>query len=345
MNLKDFDYELPSEAIARYPAGRREDARLLILPREAGHARHRFIRDLPNVLQAGDLLVVNDTKVRPWRLFGMRPSGGKVEVLLVKDEGGGAFQAMVTANRPLPEGEKIQFPAGRDAALGPPGNFRRLQFSDPVDLPSWLEGAGEMPIPPYLRRRAEPLDRDRYQTVFARSPGAVAAPTAGLHLTGELIQNLKTKGIDLVSLTLHVGPGTFQPVKSERIEDHDMDPESYILPAETAARIEETRRGGGRIVAVGTTVVRVLETAALESEEKGEKNLIRESAGETRLFIRPGHTFRSVDALLTNFHLPRSTLLMLVATFSQKDRILGAYRQAREAGYRFYSYGDAMLLE
>ncbi len=345
MNLSDFDYELPPEAIAKYPAERREDARLLILPRSSGPAEHRTIRDLPGILRAGDLLVVNDTKVQPWRFFGRRPSGGKVEILLVRDEGGGAFQAMVTANRPLPEGETILFPEGRQAALGPVGTLRRLHFSEPAGLSSWLEEAGEIPIPPYLSRRAEPLDRDRYQTVFAASPGAVAAPTAGLHLTGELIENLKVKGIETVALTLHVGPGTFRPVKSERIEDHDMDAEAYALSAKAAGRIGQARRSGGRIVAVGTTVVRVLETIALESESKGEKNLIRESAGETRLFIRPGHTFRSVDAMLTNFHLPRSTLLMLVAAFSGRDRILKAYREAQAAGYRFYSYGDAMLLE
>jgi len=345
MNLKDFDYELPPKAIAKYPADRREDARLLILPRASGSVSHRTIRELPDILRAGDLLVVNDTKVQPWRLFGNRPSGGKIEILLIRDEGEGAFQAMVSANRPLPEGETIQFPGGRFAALGPAGNLRRLQFSDPTSLPAWLEETGEMPIPPYLHRRAEPLDRERYQTIFANSPGAVAAPTAGLHLTDELIEKMKAKGIDIVSLTLHVGPGTFRPVKSDNIENHDMDAEAYILTAGTAERIENTRRRGSRIIAVGTTVVRVLETIAQETRIKGGGNLIQESAGETRLFLRPGHTFRAVDALLTNFHLPRSTLLMLVAAFSDKDRILNTYREAQESGYRFYSYGDAMLIE
>jgi S-adenosylmethionine:tRNA ribosyltransferase-isomerase len=202
-----------------------------------------------------------------------------------------------------------------------------------------------MPIPPYLDRRAEPIDRERYQTVYACAPGAVAAPTAGLHLTEPLIQQMKERGTDLVSLTLHVGPGTFRPVKSERIADHHMDEEAYDISAETAERIEETRHQGGRIVAVGTTVVRVLESVAQKSEESGEKDLIRKSTGTTRLFIRPGHRFRSVDVLLTNFHLPRSTLLMLVAAFSERDRVLGVYREAQMAGYRFYSYGDAMLIQ
>ncbi len=345
MDIRDFRYDLPPGAIARYPTEKREDARLMILPRAGGSLRHRAIRDLPDILGRGDLLVVNDTRVVPWRLIGHREAGGKVEVLLIRREAEGVYRAMVSANRPLPEGERLRFKGGREAELGPPGAERLFRFLEPEGVSAWIEKSGELPIPPYLERRAEPVDSERYQTVFAAKPGAIAAPTAGLHFTDELIGKIESKGAGLVSLTLHVGPGTFRPVKTDRIEDHEMDPEAYILPAETAERIEEARRAGGRIVAVGTTVVRVLEAVAMASREKSGGKLIRESAGETRLYIRPGHEFRAVDALLTNFHLPGSTLLILVAAFAGRERILEAYEAAREAGYRFYSYGDAMLIE
>ena len=349
MDIRDFLYDLPPGAVARYPAEKREDARLMILPRAGGSLRHRVIRDLPDILGRGDLLVVNDTRVVPWRLIGHREAGGKVEVLLIRREAEGVYRAMVSANRPLPEGERLRFKGGREAALGPPGADRVIRFLEPDGVSGWIEESGEIPIPPYLERRAEPVDSERYQTVFAAKPGAIAAPTAGLHFTDDLIGKIESKGAGLVSLTLHVGPGTFRPVKTDRIENHEMDSEAYILPGETAERIEEVRRAGGRIVAVGTTVVRVLEAVAMECREKsGEKSgekLIRESAGETRLYIRPGHEFRAVDALLTNFHLPGSTLLILVAAFAGRERILEAYEAAREAGYRFYSYGDAMLIE
>lgn len=338
MNLKDFDYNLPPGAIARYPAERREDSRLLALPLAGGPFRHLGIRDLPGELRAGDLLVLNDTRVVPWRLFGRRPSGGKVEILLVRQEVEGTYRAMVSANRPLPEGERILLAGGREATLGPPGAERSLRFSNPDTLTSWIEREGELPIPPYLNRRAEPLDRERYQTLFARAPGAIAAPTAGLHFGERLIEELEAAGVGMAFVTLHVGPGTFRPVKTDDIENHEMDSESYILPEETAERIEAARKNGGRIVAVGTTVVRVLETAAKESSP------LRAAAGDTRLFIRPGHTFRAIDGLLTNFHLPRSTLLMLVAAFAGRDRILEAYGEACDKNYRFYSYGDAMLI-
>ncbi len=344
LRLSDFGYELPEEAIARYPAPRREDARLLVVPKAGGPLAHRFVRDLPGLLRHGDLLVVNDARVEPWRLLGRRASGGKVEVLLLEEEGEGVFRAMASANRSLREGEKILFAGGREATLGPPGRERRLSFSDPRGLAAWIEEAGEMPIPPYLGRRAEPLDRERYQTVYARASGAAAAPTAGLHLSAELLGALEAAGVGRASLTLRVGPGTFRPVKTERIEDHEIEPEAYLLPPETARRIEETRRRGGRIVAVGSTVVRTLEWAALEAEREGRGDLLLAGPGRARLFIRPGHRFRATDALLTNFHLPRSTLLMLVCAFAGQERVLAAYEEARRAGYRFFSYGDAMLI-
>jgi S-adenosylmethionine:tRNA ribosyltransferase-isomerase len=344
MDIQDFRYDLPPGAIARYPAEKREDARLMILPRAGGALRHSAIRELPDVLGPGDLLIVNDTRVVPWRLIGQRPTGGKVEVLLIRREAEGLYRAMVSANHPLPEGERVRFKGGREAELGPPGAERLIRFLEAEGVSGWIEKSGELPIPPYLERRAEPVDTERYQTVFAAKPGAIAAPTAGLHFTDELIKKIESRGAGFASLTLHVGPGTFRPVKTNLIENHEMDSETYFFPAETAGRIEGTRRAGGRIVAVGTTVVRVLETAARESEENGWEEVVRASAGETRLFIRPGHEFRAVDALLTNFHLPGSTLLILVAAFAGRERILEAYEAAREAGYRFYSYGDAMLI-
>ncbi|MDP6364706.1 MAG: tRNA preQ1(34) S-adenosylmethionine ribosyltransferase-isomerase QueA [Nitrospinota bacterium] len=342
MNLKDFLYELPREAIARYPAEQREDSRLMVVPRRGGPHRHSAIRQLPDELRSGDLLVVNDTRVLPWRLFGNRLSGGKVEILLVREEAEGLYRAMVSANRPLPEGEQIRFWGGLEATLGPPGHERALHFSDAANLSEWLEKEGELPIPPYLNRREESVDRERYQTVFARNPGAIAAPTAGLHFSAALNRELESIGVGFASLTLHVGPGTFRPVKSERIEKHEMDSEAYFLSAKAASKIEKTRRAGGRVIAVGTTVVRVLETVAKERE--GDETWAGEATGETRLFILPGHSFRLVDGLLTNFHLPGSTLLMLVAAFAGRERILEAYRLARDASYRFYSYGDAMLI-
>ena len=343
MNLKDFDYNLPPGAIAKYPAEQREDSRLLALPLAGGPLRHLGMRDLPGELRVGDLLVLNDTRVVPWRLFARRDSGGpvpggKVEILLVHQEGEGIYRAMVSANRPLPEGERILLAGGREATLGPPGIEREIRFSNPDTLADWIEREGELPIPPYLNRRAEPLDRERYQTLFARAPGAIAAPTAGLHFGKPLIEALEAAGICMAFVTLHVGPGTFRPVKTDKVENHEMDSESYILPEETVARIEEAQKNGGRIIAVGTTVVRVLETAA------GEASPLRAAAGDTRLFIRPGHSFRVIDGLLTNFHLPRSTLLMLVAALAGRDRILEAYKEACDKNYRFYSYGDAMLL-
>ncbi|MDA1000400.1 MAG: tRNA preQ1(34) S-adenosylmethionine ribosyltransferase-isomerase QueA [bacterium] len=345
MKLSEFDYELPKSAIARYPAARREDARLLVLPRGGGEMAHARIRDLGAYLRAGDLLVVNDTKVRPWRMFGKRPTGGKVEALFLRPgDVSGTLIAMVSANRPLKAGERILFPGGMEGTLGPPGEERAISFpgQSHAALFEWLDASGEVPLPPYLERRPEPLDAKRYQTVYARSPGAIAAPTAGLHLTHDLLKKLEAAGIRWASLTLHVGPGTFRPVKSEQIEDHKMDAECYEIPPETAEVIEGARRSGGRIIAVGTTVVRALESAAMAAE--GGENLLSAGPAESRLFIRPGHDFRVIDGLLTNFHLPRSTLLMLVAAFAGKERILGAYGLAREKGYRFYSYGDAMLL-
>ena len=343
MKLDDFDYRLPRNCIARYPPPNREDARLLHLPREGDALAHRKIGDLPRHLRPGDLVVLNDTKVNPWRIHGRRNSGGAVEVLLLKQLSPGKFRAMARANRPLPEGETIVFDESHQAVLGPPGRERELEFTAAAGLAEWLESFGEMPIPPYLGRSAEAVDRERYQTVFASNPGAVAAPTAGLHLSETTLQDISAAGARIARLTLHVGAGTFRPVQAENIEEHGMDAERYILNEEVVASVHDTKAGGGRILAVGTTVVRALESAHMEATARGQA--LQSGEFRTRLFIRPGFRFQVVDMMLTNFHLPRSTLLMLVAAFAGRERILSAYAQAIEAGYRFYSYGDAMLID
>ena len=343
MKLDDFDYHLPQNLIARYPPPHREDARMLRLPREDEEIAHRRITDLPRCLRPGDLVVINDTKVNPWRIHGRRESGGRVEVLLLKQLSPGKFRAMARANRPLPEGERIVFDDAHHGTLGPQGLERELVFSDSDGLAEWLESFGEMPIPPYLGRSAEALDKERYQTVFARNPGAVAAPTAGLHLSEQMLEDISAAGARIARLTLHVGAGTFRPVQTENVEEHEMDAESYILTEEAISSIHETKSGGGRILAVGTTVVRALESAYIEAASRGRT--IRAGEFSTRLFIRPGFRFHVVDMMLTNFHLPRSTLLMLVAAFAGREKILSAYAEAIEEGYRFYSYGDAMLMD
>jgi S-adenosylmethionine:tRNA ribosyltransferase-isomerase len=348
VRLAELDYDLPPERIAQEPSARREDARLLVLDRATGARAHRTIADLPDLLAPGDLLVVNDTRVRPARLRARRATGGAVEILLLEPapaRGSESWLALVAANRPLRAGETL--------ALGGGEGVRLLERTP--DGPWVVEAAGcsvldlmarhgEMPLPPYIRREdADPrsaLDRERYQTVFAREEGAVAAPTAGLHLTEPLLAAVRARGIGTASVTLHVGPGTFLPVTAERLADHRMHPEPYAVSATTADAVARTRAAGGRVVAVGTTTVRTLEAAALASPD----GLPRAGAGTTDLFVLPGFRFRAVDALLTNFHLPRSTLLALVAAFAGLDTVLAAYREAVARGYRFFSYGDAMLL-
>ena len=342
MKPGDFDYHLPRNLIARYPPPNREDARLLHLPRGNEAIAHLKVTDLPRHLRPGDLLVINDTKVNPWRIHGRRESGGRVEVLLLKQLSPGKFRAMARANRPLSEGETIVFDEAHRATLGPQGLERELEFSSPDGLAEWLESFGEMPIPPYLGRNAEAVDKERYQTVFARNPGAVAAPTAGLHLSEKILEEVSAAGACIARLTLHVGAGTFRPVQTESVEEHEMDAETYILTEEAVTSIQDAKAGGGRILAVGTTVVRALESAYIEAT--AHRRTLRAGEFSTRLFIRPGFRFQAVDMMLTNFHLPRSTLLMLVSAFAGRERILSAYAQAIDEGYRFYSYGDAMLL-
>ncbi len=348
MNVADFDFDLPAERIAQRPAARRDQSRMLVLDRGTGALRHRRFSDLLELLHPGDLLVLNDTRVLPARLVGHKPSGGRVELLLVEpvEPGapGGEWRCLLKASRKPAPGSSIEFGQGLTARVleRDPLGWRVQWVAAEGRVEQRLEELGRPPLPPYIRRDAErldPSDRERYQTVFARRPGAVAAPTAGLHFTEELLRRLEAAGISQTYLTLHVGPGTFQPVTAEQVEDHRIHSEWFELPASAAAAIEAARRRSGRVIAVGTTVVRTLEARA--------RGRGRVAAGSDRcsLFIYPGFRFRVIDALITNFHLPRSTLLMLVSAFAGRDRVLAAYRRAVEEGYRFYSYGDAMLIE
>jgi S-adenosylmethionine:tRNA ribosyltransferase-isomerase len=331
---RDFDYDLPEESIAQEPAPRGE-SRLLVLDAE-GPDRHRRVRDLPRLLRAGDLLILNDTRVIPARLFGEREGGGggRMEVLLIEKTGEMEWEALVRPGRRARPGTVLRFEELTAEVTNKTEDGRyRLRFSEPVE--PHLDRLGHVPLPPYIRRPDRESDRERYQTVYARNPGAVAAPTAGLHFTEAILEETAAAGIGVARVTLHVGIGTFKPVSAERVEDHRMERERYEVSEETAEAIRRTRQSGGRIVAVGTTVVRTLESAALAAPA-GHR-------GSTELFITPGFRFRVVDVLLTNFHLPRSTLLMLVSAFAGRERVLAAYEEAVRAGYRFYSYGDAML--
>jgi S-adenosylmethionine:tRNA ribosyltransferase-isomerase len=338
VRLTDYDYPLPEGSIAQHPLPRGE-SRLLALDRE-GRERHRRVRDLPALLHPGDLLVVNDTRVIPARLFARRAGGGRrVELLLVERASACEWEALAGPGKRARPGTVLELAPGLTAEVigTAPTGRRRLRFSEPIE--PHLERLGHVPLPPYIRRPDEPADRERYQTVYARRPGAVAAPTAGLHLSEELLAALAAAGIERAAVTLHVGPGTFKPVTAERVAEHRMESERYEIDAAAAAAIRAARARGGRVVAVGTTVVRALESAAARSAEPAP------GCGATDLFITPGFRFRAVDVLLTNFHLPRSTLLLLVAAFAGRERVLAAYAEAVAAGYRFYSYGDAMLAE
>ena len=363
MDVALFDYELPAERISQAPARRRDASRLLVLERDGGRVEHRRFAEIAALLEAGDLLVINDARVTPARLHGSKGTGGRVELLVMRPAGPPSpsgdeelWLCLVRASRRPAPGAWIDLPAGLQAAIVEERGdgeavlrFRTRSGSVPEKtvgtgsrVVAILETHGEVPLQPYIRREQDDpraaTDRRRYQTIFARVPGAVAAPTAGLHFTPEVFHDLEARGIARAVLTLLVGPGTFRPVTAERVEDHRLAPERFVLPPATAGAIRQTRLRGGRVVACGTTVVRVLESRA------GDDGLVEPGAGECDLFIRSGHRFRTVDALLTNFHLPRSTLLMLVCAFAGRDAVLAAYREAVERRYRFYSYGDAMLI-
>jgi S-adenosylmethionine:tRNA ribosyltransferase-isomerase len=342
MRLDDFAFDLPRERVALHPCEPREAARLLLIP-ASGRLADRHVKDLPMLLRPGDLLVCNDTKVIPARLVGHRGQA-EVEITLCRDLGGGVWRALAKGARRLRAGDRVVFAQdfAADIAEKHPEGDVTLRFDcDGAPFDASLARYGTMPLPPYLKRRGsgDPRDRADYQTMFARAEGAVAAPTAGLHFTPALIDALTQRDIGWTTVTLHVGPGTFLPVRATDPRDHRMHAEWGVLPRETAQRISAVRRAGGRIVAVGTTSLRLLESAAAAGGE------VRPFAGETSLFILPGYKFRAVDLLLTNFHLPRSTLFMLVAALAGLDRIKSAYAHAVAAKYRFFSYGDACLIE
>src|SRR6516162_8612235 len=342
MRLEDFDFDLPRRLTADHPCEPRDAARLLVIPASGG-LQDRRIADLPALLRPGDLLVFNDTKVIPTRLLGHR-GAATIEVTLYRDLGGGEWRAFAKGARRLRVGDRIAFAQDffADVAEKHPEGDVILHFDlEGEAFREALAHYGAMPLPPYIKRPpgGDPRDHADYQTIFAHAEGAVAAPTAALHFTPALLDALAERGIGWTMLTLHVGPGTFLPVKSADPRDHKMHAEWGMLRAATAERIAATRHAGGRIVAVGTTSLRLLESAAAENGE------VRPFAGETRLFILPGYRFRAIDLLLTNFHLPRSTLLMLVAALAGHERIKAAYAHAVAAGYRFFSYGDACLIE
>lgn len=341
MLTSDFDYDLPAASIAQEPAPRGE-SRLLVLDRPAPE-RHARVRDLPRLLRPGDLLVLNDTRVIPARLYGRSAGGGRMEILLIERVAEREWEALVKPGKRARPGAAIEIAEGLAAEVvdkREEGSAHRylLRFSEPIE--PHLERLGHIPLPPYIHRPDTPEDRERYQTVYASRPGAVAAPTAGLHFSEELLREIAAAGIETARVTLHVGIGTFKPVAAERTEEHRMDRERYEIGEEAAEAVRHARESGRRIVAVGTTVVRTLEGAALVGGGQ-----VRAGSGATDLFITPGFRFQVVDVLLTNFHLPRSTLLMLVSAFAGRERVLAFYEEAIREGYRFYSYGDAMLAE
>jgi len=334
----DFSYELPPELIAQEPLPDRSASRLLVLDAAAEAVADRQFRELPELLEPGDLLVFNDTRVLPARLFGVKDSGGAVEILVERLLGSHAAKAQVRASKSLQSGRSITLEDGTQVRIaGREGEFYRLEFAGTEPLEKLLLRLGHMPLPPYIRRPDTGEDQSRYQTVFARTPGAVAAPTAGLHFDEDLLLQLQARGVEFGHVTLHVGAATFQPVRVDDVTHHVMHSEWLNVGAELVERVRRTRARGGRVVAVGTTVVRALETAS-------GSGVLEPFAGETRIFIFPGRPVLSVDALITNFHLPESTLLMLVAAFAGRERVMAAYRHAVAQRYRFFSYGDAMLI-
>ncbi len=337
MHISDFDYDLPPDLVARYPLAERTASRLLCLDRGVGTVTHRNFTDLPDLLRRGDLLVFNDTRVIPARLRGRKESGGRIEVLIERVTGPRRALAQVRASKSPGAGVALCLgESGRRArVIGREGEFFDLEFEDTLD--SVLETEGEMPLPPYIERAAEEIDAERYQTVYAGRSGAVAAPTAGLHFDTDLLAELARRGVDSARVTLHVGAGTFQPVRAEQVEEHRMHAEYMEVGAETCEAVATARARGGRVIAVGTTSVRALETAAAGGSPEPFR-------GDTRAFIYPGYRFRCVDGLITNFHLPRSTLLMLVCAFAGRGHVLDAYAAAVRERYRFFSYGDAMFI-
>jgi S-adenosylmethionine:tRNA ribosyltransferase-isomerase len=340
MRLSDFDYELPAELIAQHPAERRDASRVLGVDRETGGLDELTVAGIAALFRPGDLLVLNDTRVIPARLHGRKESGGAVEIFLVRRLAGEGelWSCLIKASKSPGPGTAIQMPEGVVATVVErEGGEWRVLFEGSDDFMGWLEQVGSMPLPPYIKREPKGEDRERYQTVFAREKGAVAAPTAGLHFTPELLERIRERGVEIAPLTLHVGLGTFMPVRVEELSGHTMHRELYRIPEETVQAIRRTKERGGRVVALGTTSMRALEHAASLGEiQAGER--------DADIFILPGYRFRVVDALFTNFHLPKSTLFMLVCAFAGKELMLEAYREAVSRRFRFFSYGDAMFI-
>ncbi|PKM73984.1 MAG: tRNA preQ1(34) S-adenosylmethionine ribosyltransferase-isomerase QueA [Firmicutes bacterium HGW-Firmicutes-16] len=340
MKTSDFNYYLPEELIAQTPLERRDASRLLHLNKVTGEVEHRHFYDLPDYLREGDCLVLNDSRVLPARLIGRRETGGVVEVVLLRDMDGGVWECLTRPGRKTKPGTKLIFGEGELAATvtsSAEGGNKLLKFEYEGIFLEVLERLGKMPLPPYIK--TELVNQERYQTVYSREVGSAAAPTAGLHFTEELLNKIAEKGVKVCYITLHVGLGTFRPVKSEDVESHEMHSEFCIIPADTAEAITETKRSGGRVVAVGTTSCRTLESFAKED------GTITEGSGWTDIFIYPGYRFKFVGALVTNFHLPESTLVMLVSALAGREHILAAYAKAVEEKYRFFSFGDAMFIE
>ncbi|MBU6247571.1 MAG: tRNA preQ1(34) S-adenosylmethionine ribosyltransferase-isomerase QueA [Xanthomonadaceae bacterium] len=338
MKKSDFDFHLPPELIAQAPLPERSASRLLHLDASVGSMTDRLFRELPEFLRPGDLLVFNDTRVLPARLYGRKESGGAVEILIERVTGAHEAVVQLGVSKKPKEGGRIELGDGSHAVvLGREDGFFQLRFESHEPLEKLLHRLGEMPLPPYIERGTEASDLERYQTVYAREPGAVAAPTAGLHFDEPLLERLRERGVQSGFVTLHVGAGTFQPVRADDIKDHHMHREWLNVGAHLVEQVRRTRASGGRVIAVGTTVVRALESASVDGE-------LHPFAGETQIFIFPGYRFSSIDGLITNFHLPQSTLLMLVSALAGREFMLAAYRHAVAERYRFFSYGDAMLI-
>ncbi|MCD6169716.1 MAG: tRNA preQ1(34) S-adenosylmethionine ribosyltransferase-isomerase QueA [Candidatus Latescibacteria bacterium] len=346
MKLSDYDYYLPRELIAQRPLAQRDQSRLMVLHRGDGGVEHREFKEIVGYLRCGDCLVVNETKVLPARLWGHKQSsGGRVEVFLTRRIEKDTWQALVRPGRRVPVGSVVLFGQGElkcEILERTVDGGRLIRFNKKADIDSELQRFGQVPLPPYIRRKPEPEDRLKYQTVYARVPGAVAAPTAGLHFTDSLLEIIKAKGVQVVPILLHVGVGTFRPVTAQNPEEHRIHPEYYQISEEAAKQINQVRRDGGRVFAVGTTTVRALESSVVTADR--DYHILKSGSGWTEKFIYPPYQFKFVDALVTNFHLPRSTLLMLVSAFAGREFILRAYREAIHMRYRFLSFGDAMLI-
>lgn len=341
MNVADFDYELPEELIAQKPCDRRDGSRLLVVDRKTGTIKHEHFYDIEKYLRPDDCLVLNDSKVIPARLFGTKDiTGAKIEFLLTKRIDGDIWETMVRPGKRLKPGDKVIFEDDFTAEILENGEdgTRIVRFDYEGIFMQRLEQIGAMPLPPYIERAAQTEDKERYQTVYAHEEGSVAAPTAGLHFTNELLEKIRAKGTQLAYVTLHVGIGTFRPVKADRVEDHKMHFEEYEISRQAADTINDTKKAGGRIISVGTTSTRTCESAA------DENGFVKAGSGSTDIFIYPGYEFKVIDSLITNFHLPKSTLMMLISALYDREKILKIYEEAVRERYRFFSYGDAMFI-